>query len=76
MLSSPAVRVSLGSMFRRHALHQELFRASLGEKMVICVTRWSPDEFSRIIVVAITSVISGIHYVWVWGFGKEGIAKG
>ena len=29
-----------------------------------------------IVVVAITSVISGVHYVWVWGFGKDGIAKG
>jgi len=29
-----------------------------------------------IIVVALTSVLSGIHYVWVWGFGKHGIAKG
>ena len=28
-----------------------------------------------IILVAITTVLSGVHYVWVWGFGKEGIAK-
>lgn len=28
-----------------------------------------------IVVVALTTVLSGIHYVWVWGFGKEGIAK-
>ncbi len=31
---------------------------------------------SLIILVAATSVLSGVHYVWVWGFGKEGIAKG
>jgi len=29
-----------------------------------------------IVVVAFTTMISGIHYVWVWGFGKDGIAKG
>lgn len=29
-----------------------------------------------IVVVAATTVISGIHYVWLWGFGKDGIAKG
>lgn len=28
-----------------------------------------------IVLVAATTVLSGIHYVWVWGFGKEGIAK-
>lgn len=28
-----------------------------------------------IVSVAATTVLSGIHYVWVWGFGKEGIAK-
>ena len=28
-----------------------------------------------IIVVSITTVLSGVHYVWVWGFGKEGVAK-
>lgn len=28
-----------------------------------------------VIMVAATTVLSGIHYVWVWGFGKEGIAK-
>lgn len=28
-----------------------------------------------IILVAATTVLSGVHYVWVWGFGKEGIAK-
>lgn len=26
-------------------------------------------------MVATTTILSGIHYVWVWGFGKEGIAK-
>lgn len=28
-----------------------------------------------IVVVASTSVLSGIHYVWIWGFGKQSIAK-
>ena len=29
-----------------------------------------------IVVVVVTTLISGIHYVWLWGFGKDGIAKG
>jgi len=29
-----------------------------------------------IAVVVATTMISGIHYVWVWGFGKDGMAKG
>jgi len=29
-----------------------------------------------IVVVAFTTLISGIHYVWVWGFSQDGIAKG
>ncbi len=29
-----------------------------------------------VVVVAVTTLISGIHYVWLWGFGKDGIAKG
>jgi cardiolipin synthase len=29
-----------------------------------------------VVVVAVTTLISGIHYVWIWGFGKDGIAKG
>jgi cardiolipin synthase len=29
-----------------------------------------------IVVVASTSVLSGIHYVWVWGFGKHSIGRG
>lgn len=33
------------------------------------------EEF-LIIMVSVTTVLSGIHYVWVWGFGKEGVAKG
>lgn len=28
-----------------------------------------------IAIVAATTILSGVHYVWVWGFGKEGIAK-
>ncbi len=28
-----------------------------------------------IVTVSVTTVFSGIHYVWVWGFGKEGVAK-
>ena len=29
-----------------------------------------------IFLVATKTAVSGIHYVWVWGFGKHGIAKG
>ena len=28
-----------------------------------------------VVLAAATTVLSGVHYVWVWGFGKEGIAK-
>lgn len=28
-----------------------------------------------IVMVSATTIFSGIHYVWVWGFGKEGVAK-
>ena len=28
-----------------------------------------------IMLVTATTILSGVHYVWVWGFSKEGIAK-
>ncbi len=35
-----------------------------------------PGIDALVYLVAATSVLSGTHYVWVWGFGKHGIAKG